>query len=86
MKLYAVVLRDEKVGAFMTPMFQQSKAAAVRSFQDAVNRDPEREQFAAHPEDYNLFCVGEFDPETGELVGHAPEHLALGSNLVRREA
>mgnify|MGYP000559693749 CR=1 FL=1 len=78
-KLKACSIHDVKAEAWMTPMFFQSSAQAVRSFGDAV-RDGTSE-FGKHPEDYNLFCVGEFDQDTGEVFGFEPIHLIAGINV-----
>lgn len=79
--LVACSVRDSKTEAYMTPMFFQSRAQAVRSFQDAVNE--KGSDFNKHSEDFVLFVVGEFNPETGTLVGCAPESLGVGLHLVR---
>lgn len=64
---------DSKAEAFLRPFLAETKGLAARSFTDACN-DPEHEM-CKHAEDYTLFCVGEFDQVTGELVGTQPESL-----------
>lgn len=82
MRLTMCSIRDSVAGAWLTPLFFQSKAQAVRSFQDAVN--DKSSDFAKHPEDYALFGLGEFDPETGAVSVYAqPESLGIGVNFVR---
>lgn len=80
--LVMVAIRDSKAEAWMTPLFFQSSAQAVRSFGDAVN--DAQSDFAKHPEDYALFELGRFDPATGEIVVcEQPVSLAVGVNLLR---
>ena len=74
-------IRDVKAEAWLTPMFFQANAQAIRSFGDAVG--DRNSEFGKHPEDYNLYCLGSFDDQTGEVVVVEPEHLAHGANLVR---
>lgn len=82
MKLQIVSIRDAKAEAWMTPLFFQSKPQAIRSFMDAVN-DPTSD-FYKHPDDYVLFHLGSFDPETGSLtINNAPESLGVGTNFFR---
>lgn len=58
-----MAVKDEAVGAFMAPFAVRSRNEALRSFTDAVN-DPKM-QFNAHPEDYTLYVVGEWDDYAG---------------------
>lgn len=81
MKICAV--HDSKVEAFMTPMFFQTLAQAERSFRDAVNAKDS--QFGAHPEDYSLFYLGDYDPTSGALGAvDAPVSVALAVNVVEK--
>lgn len=84
MKLVACSIRDAKAEAFMTPMFFQSKAQAIRSFGDAVN-NPESD-FSKHPEDYTLFTLGLFDPETGKLEGYIQLTAVVTGLDLKRES
>ena len=77
--LTACSIHDTKAEAWMTPMFFQSNAQAVRSFGDAV-RDANSE-IGKHPEDYHLYVVGHFDPEEGMMEGVEPVHLIHGANV-----
>lgn len=83
MNLRICSIRDQKAEAWMTPLFFQSKAQAVRSFGDAVNDG--QSEFSKHPEDYVLFYLGDWDPEYGALLPTEPESLAVGVNLLRSE-
>lgn len=76
---------DTRVRAFLNPIFCTTKGEAIRSFSDVVGDD--RAPFKAHPEDYSLFVLGEYDEGLGvfENVCPAPELLVLAINLVRKE-
>jgi len=65
-KQLAFSVYDAKAEAYMQPWFLPTEALAVRAFQDCAN-DPEH-NFGKHPEDYTLFMVGAWSPETGTLT------------------
>lgn len=75
--LKVVSVRDSAVEAFYPPTFVQAIGLAVRSFGDEVRK--EESALHAHPEDYELFLVGEFDTDSGSLLPLPnPERLARG--------
>ncbi len=82
MKFKIFTVFDSKAEAFNTPFFLAAKGQAVRAFEDEVNS--ENSEFSKHPEDYTLFCLGEYDSDTGaitpiklESLGTALEHRRL---------
>lgn len=79
LKVYCVL--DAKAGYFGQPLFAQSEGAAVRSFSDAVNNEKSGDWFR-HPEDFQLFEIGEYDDATGEIVGKVPK-VILSAMSVR---
>ncbi|UOF78713.1 DNA binding protein vP5 [Microviridae sp.] len=83
MKLFVFAVYDDKAKAFLPPWFMPLKGMAVRTFGDCVN-DP-KHQFGAHPEDYNLFTLGSFNSETGQIDAHLPEVVCTGLEVVRKE-
>jgi hypothetical protein len=60
-KLLAV--RDSALNAFGRPFVAPATGAAVRSFNDEVN-NPQSDLFK-HPDDYELYELGEFDDSDG---------------------
>lgn len=66
MKYVIVSIKDLAVGAFMRPFFAPSTGAAVRSFGDEVKRADS--EMAKHPEDYELYKLGEWDDSDGAFV------------------
>ena len=78
-QLYAV--RDKKTETFMTPVFQQTKGAAIRSFTDAM-QSKEQNNLNQHPEDYSLYEVGKWDDQKGVIISQAePEQLITGLDI-----
>lgn len=74
-----------KVAAFMRPFFGMANGQAMRMFGDWV-RNPETD-ISRHPEDYQLFYLGEFDESLGTFeVPKAKELLAVGSSFQDRIA
>lgn len=82
-KIFSVY--DVKTQAYMTPFFSATPGSAIRSFTDAaVNPDS---IVAAHPEDFHLYEIGEFNDQTGELGSHEPHALGTAvSYLPLKEA
>ncbi|QCQ84772.1 nonstructural protein [Blackfly microvirus SF02] len=72
-KLLLCTVFDSKVGSFAPTFCCKSRGEAIRSFEDAV-RDPKM-PFAAHPADYALFAVGEFDDLSGDIGVTRPDRL-----------
>lgn len=64
MKTIMYAFRDAKIG-FMQPFLQQNEAVALRTLKMAVN--DENSQIRAMAEDIQLYQVGTFDDETGEV-------------------
>lgn len=82
MKMVICSIHDTKAEAFSQPMFFQAVGQALRSFIDAVTDERDgNNNFAKHPEDFNLFRIGTFDDQTGEIVPEAPFHLGNGRVL-----
>lgn len=76
-KVYAVF--DIKSGVHSTPFFQLNDKVAVRSFTDLVN-DKRCPQYA-HPGDYRLRLLGEFDDNSGVLKNTHATEIVNGSSV-----
>lgn len=80
MQLRVFSIRDEKAGAYLTPVFFASVAQALRTFGDAVtNKDS---GFSKHPEDYALYEIGVYDDNAGEIKGITPKFLSRATEFV----
>ncbi len=83
MKTIMYAFRDTKIG-FMQPFLQQNEAVALRTLKIAVN--DEKSQIRAMAEDIQLYQVGTFDDETGEVkadlkfVANAIDHKEVNTN------
>lgn len=77
---FAFAIRDIKVNSYMLPFFQSHKAGAMRHFAD-LSRDPQC-PMSKHPEDFQLFEIGVYDPSTASLISNAqPEFLANATDF-----
>lgn len=79
--LKVLAVRDRAIDAYGTPVFVSAVGQAVRSFVDECNRPDS--QLCAHPEDYDLFLIGEFDVERGQLLPQDPRQVAIGKDCKR---
>ena len=84
MKLNVYSVYDKAVQAYGRPIFLQTDGAAQRMFGD-IACDAEHE-VNAHPTDYALFRIGEFDDNTGQLVPCEPYCLARAHEIVAAAA
>lgn len=83
MKMSFFAIRDLSVGAFMRPFVMQSTAQAVRSFGDEVNRQAADNMMYSHPEDFELWLLGDFDDSDPPfIVGNSdPKRVAAAVDL-----
>lgn len=78
---YAFAIRDIKVNSYMLPFFQSHKAGAMRMFADLA-RDSQS-PMSKHPEDFQLFEIGVYDPATASLIPNsAPDFLANATDFL----
>jgi hypothetical protein len=68
MRQLIFAVRDIQVGSFNRPFYAPSKGAAIRSFNDEVNRDSADNVMFHHSQDFELYFLGEFDDESGQFV------------------
>lgn len=73
LKIYAV--KDVVVGNFMLPFYLHNDNEAKRSFNLAINSEA---QIAQNWKDLQLFSLGEWNDETGEITTKV-EFLANGA-------
>lgn len=79
MKMIVCSIKDRAADAFGRPFYVPAVGVAIRSFQDEVNRAADDSQIYQHPEDFDLFELGEFDDATGLfLLFDNPKLLMLG--------
>ena len=78
-KIYAV--RDNAIEAFGQPIFVEAQGQAVRSFIDEAN-NPES-MLNKHPEDFDLYHIGEYNKQTGAIMGVTPERIARAIDHIK---
>jgi len=77
-----LAIKDRQLDAFMRPFFMASIGAAVRGFQDEINRDDS--EMKKHPDDYDLYWLGDWEDHTGKFIpNEIPEQVAIGKQLVK---
>lgn len=74
-------VRDRATDQFGTPMFMVSVGQACRAFSDEINRADKENQLYLHPEDFDLYELGEFDTHLGKFEVHPPEQVAVGKTV-----
>jgi len=75
MKLNILAIKDIKTGHFdQKPIPVIHSGEIIREFED-LKKNPET-KFGKHPEDFNLYAIGTYDTETGELASVHPVMLA----------
>lgn len=72
-----VAVRDKKCDCFSRPFFAQTPAAAIRSFNDEVNRAAQDNPYYQHPEDYALYELGQYNDQDGSINSHLLPKLLI---------
>ncbi|QXP08593.1 MAG: nonstructural protein [Arizlama microvirus] len=83
MKYKIVSVRDRAADVFSVPNFVLNIGAAIRSFGDEIRKpgtDQVPNMFNKHPEDFDLYSLGEYDDETGEFSPTRPQQIAVGKD------
>lgn len=75
-------VKDDKAAAFALPFFLPRMEVALRSFKDAM-KDPKHDM-SRHPEDYSLWCLGEFDDNLGAMMPVEPVLVARAADEVAK--
>lgn len=88
MTVYVVVsVRDRAVDAFGRPAFVAAVGAAIRSFQDELNREHGDNQMWLHPDDFDLYELGSWDDHNGVMLQlERPRQIAVGKQLAVRKS
>lgn len=78
MKYPVYSYRDSKAG-FGQPIVENNEFTAIRGFKYAVNGNG---IMNFSPADFDLYKIGEFDPEKGEIVGCVPVFVLSGASAI----
>lgn len=68
-----IAVFDKKTSFYHPPMAFRSIADAIREFETLKKDDKTR--YGQHPEDYELYKLGEFNDDNGEFIPMKPIHL-----------
>lgn len=79
--LHIIALKDNATESFQNLHAVRAPGQATRDFADAVN-DPQNKQLHQHPEDFELWSLGELNEETGEIKNE-PRRLMRGIDAKR---
>lgn len=74
MLLNAYSIHDDKALTYSPPFYAAAHGQAVRNVMDAAT-DP-NSSLGRHPNDYRLYCIGQFDDQSGTLMPMPREHIA----------
>lgn len=83
MELQIIATRDIVSNLYGVPMFVPSIGAAIRSFGDECKRKAENNILAQHPEDFELWHIGEWDDNAGTILVYSAQErkqIAVGAN------
>lgn len=68
MKLVVLSVRDLKAEVYSRPFYVGRLGEGLRSFQDEVLQgDAATSLITKHPADFQLWCLAQFDDETGQF-------------------
>lgn len=74
-------IKDRAIDGYGDPFAQPSTQHAVRWFRDLIN--DASTPFAKHPDDYDLYTVGDYEETKGLLEPlKIPELIARGKDLI----
>lgn len=80
MKMIIIALKDRGADYFRPAAAIRTRGEAIRGMADEANNP--QSQIGQHPTDYELWQIGEFDDQTGEIT-QAKELLARAEDLIR---
>lgn len=84
MKLKVLVVRDIKANVYGQPFYAATTGAAIRNFGDQCLSGDPNNMLTKHPEDFELYKLGEYDDEHASFELHTPEQIAVGSSYVKQ--
>lgn len=83
MRYKVVCIRDRAIDTYGQPAFVANIGGAIRGFGDEVKRRDDNNQLNKHPDDFDLYLLGEFDDQTGEFFCDGPpRQIAVGKDYV----
>lgn len=80
MRYILCVIHDRSVDAYINLHCVRAEGQAIRQFQDAIN-DPQAGGLHKHPDDYDLYRIGEYDDNTATITLEDRKKIADGKQL-----
>ncbi len=84
MKMMIFAIKDRATEQYGNPMFLIAHGQAIRSFTTEVNRQDKENQLYMHPDDFDLYHLGEYETETGTFTTTTPKQTAIGKQVAIR--
>lgn len=75
MQYIIVAIYDKAVENFGRPFVARTANEAIRTISQEVNRADTTNMLNTHPRDYDLYQLGTWDDETGEVRGGTKERI-----------
>lgn len=76
-----VAVRDIRTNAYSQPQFVPHQGQAIRGFGDqCMDSTNNNNLMAKHPEDFELYYLGQFNDQNGRFEQLDPVQIAVGSN------
>ena len=79
-KIYSI--KDTKIG-YMSPMYLQNDGVAIREFTNARNSE-QKNIVNTNPEDKELWCLGEFNDQTGVITSEVRFLIKAEDVLIKK--
>lgn len=79
---FIVSVKDRAADVFNRPFFVPHRNVAIRDFTDEVNRVAADNQLNKHPDDFDLYLMGQFNDNTGEFLLSEPILLVRAKDLL----
>ena len=79
---FVVSVKDRAADVFNRPFFVPHRNVAIRDFTDEVNRAAADNQLNKHPDDFDLYLLGQFDDSKGIFVSEEPVVLVRGKDVI----
>lgn len=75
-------IKDRSIEAYINVHVVRAEGQAIRQFMDAL-ADQKTGTLHTHPDDYDLYCIGHYDDNTGHITPETPRKIADGKQLTQ---
>jgi hypothetical protein len=79
---FVISVKDRAADVFNRPFFVAHRNVAIRDFTDEVNRKADDNPLNKHPDDFDLYLMGQFDDNTGEFYNDGPVVLVRAKDVI----